>query len=283
MTNPSEQTMLELAGRLEAIVSSGQLPHHQTVLREFSLAASFLRAAAGSAAVREKLYRQHITKDRIWYEEVLPSTPEDASTAAGGWKDDPSADERWNAGLDFGMVQLCTVFGVDPHTVNWDAATETLDGDVCAAIGNILRTKYGDDFDPTAPVSTAAGEAVALDSASAGKASEAIFDYCDSNLTMMDACGMDTIKAQQLFDAAKILRNMFRGEYPAAVPAAQPDGVREALQPFAKIADEYDDRESDDFQIWKDCDQPQTRVTLGQCRNARVALSRPAPAGDGQE
>lgn len=66
------------------------------------------------------------------------------------WQDDPSADERWNAGLDFGMVQLCAVLGVDPHMVNWDAATETLDGDVCAAIGNIFRTKYGEDFDPTA-------------------------------------------------------------------------------------------------------------------------------------
>lgn len=66
------------------------------------------------------------------------------------WQDDPSADERWNAGLDFGMVQLCAVLGVDPHMVTWDAATETLDGDVCAAIGNIFRTKYGDDFDPTA-------------------------------------------------------------------------------------------------------------------------------------
>lgn len=71
---------------------------------------------------------------------------------ADGWKDDPSADERWNAGLDYGMVQLCAVLGVDSKVVYWDAATETLDGDVCAAIGNIFNTKYGKDFDPTAPV-----------------------------------------------------------------------------------------------------------------------------------
>lgn len=69
---------------------------------------------------------------------------------ADDWKDDPSADERWNAGLDFGMAQLCAVLGVDPKAVNWDAATETLDGDVCAAIGNILRETFGEDFDPTA-------------------------------------------------------------------------------------------------------------------------------------
>lgn len=67
------------------------------------------------------------------------------------WQDDPSADDRWNAGLDYGMVQLCAVLGVNPHMVTWDAATETLDGDVCAAIGNVFREKYGDDFDPTAP------------------------------------------------------------------------------------------------------------------------------------
>jgi hypothetical protein len=76
------------------------------------------------------------------------------------WKEDPSSDERWNAGLDYGMVQLCAVLGVNPKDVNWDAATETLDGDVCAAIGNIFRVKYGEDFDPTAPLSSqgASGE-----------------------------------------------------------------------------------------------------------------------------
>lgn len=55
------------------------------------------------------------------------------------WRDDPSADERWNAGCDFAMEQLCAFLGVDPHMVSWDAATETVDGDVCAVIGNILR------------------------------------------------------------------------------------------------------------------------------------------------
>ena len=29
--------------------------------------------------------------------------------------------------------------------VNWDAATETLDGDVQAVIGNILRARFGED------------------------------------------------------------------------------------------------------------------------------------------
>lgn len=77
----------------------------------------------------------------------------DASPGNGAddWRDDPSADERWNAGLDFGMKQFCAALDVDPEKVTWDAATETLDGDVNAAICNILRVKFGDDFDGTAP------------------------------------------------------------------------------------------------------------------------------------
>lgn len=66
------------------------------------------------------------------------------------WRDDPSADERWQAGLDFGMLQLCAALAVDPKSVTWDAATETLDGDVNAVISNILRARFGDDADLTA-------------------------------------------------------------------------------------------------------------------------------------
>lgn len=65
---------------------------------------------------------------------------------AVAWQDDPSADERWNAGLDYGQTQLCTVLGVDPASVRWDAATETLDGDVQSVIGNILTARFGDDW-----------------------------------------------------------------------------------------------------------------------------------------
>ncbi len=74
---------------------------------------------------------------------------------ADDWQDDPSADERWNAGLEFAMMQLCGVLAIDPKTVMWDAATETLDGDVSSIIGNILRARFGDDADlratPAAP------------------------------------------------------------------------------------------------------------------------------------
>lgn len=70
----------------------------------------------------------------------------------GDWKSDPSADERWNAGCDFAMLQLCTAVGVDPHMVSWDAATETVDGDVQAVIGNILRARDEATPAPVMPV-----------------------------------------------------------------------------------------------------------------------------------
>ncbi len=68
--------------------------------------------------------------------------------SAGATIDDPTSDERWQAGLDYAMEQFCHVLRVDPKDVTWDAATEELEGDVRAVIGNILRAKYGEDFDP---------------------------------------------------------------------------------------------------------------------------------------
>lgn len=64
----------------------------------------------------------------------------------GGETDDPSANERWQAGCDFALVELCKTLDIDPKSVNWDAATETVDGDVSAIIWNILRARFGDDF-----------------------------------------------------------------------------------------------------------------------------------------
>jgi hypothetical protein len=64
--------------------------------------------------------------------------------------DDPTASEEWNAGCDFAMVQLCAVLGIEPNSISWDAATETVDGDVCAVICNIMRAKFGDDWNPAA-------------------------------------------------------------------------------------------------------------------------------------
>lgn len=86
-----------------------------------------------------------IVRQSRWQRSALSAVAPDVGEQAD-WQDDPSADDRWNAGLDFGMTQLCALLGVDPATVTWDAATETLDGDVQAVIGNILTAAYGDDW-----------------------------------------------------------------------------------------------------------------------------------------
>ena len=49
------------------------------------------------------------------------------------------------------MTQLCAVLDVDPQSVSWDAATETLDGDVQSVFGNIFRAKFGDNWPALAP------------------------------------------------------------------------------------------------------------------------------------
>lgn len=54
-----------------------------------------------------------------------------------------------------------------------------------------------------------------LDRDSAAAAAQAVFDYTDNNLTMMDACDMDTSKAQDIFDAAKRLRDLLAPSLPS--------------------------------------------------------------------
>lgn len=67
------------------------------------------------------------------------------------WRNDPSADERWNAGCDYAMTALCKLLRINTDDVTWDAATEELEGDVLAVIGNILTVRFGDDWRKAAP------------------------------------------------------------------------------------------------------------------------------------
>lgn len=62
------------------------------------------------------------------------------------YETDPASDERWNAGVDYAITQLCSVFGVDPKAISWDAATETLDGDVSSVLCNVLVAAYGEEW-----------------------------------------------------------------------------------------------------------------------------------------
>lgn len=78
---------------------------------------------------------------------ALEATPQNAGEAKPvAWGEDPTADEGWNAGCQFAQDQLCKVLGVDPHSIDWDAATETLDGDVQSVTCKILTAGLGDDW-----------------------------------------------------------------------------------------------------------------------------------------
>lgn len=72
----------------------------------------------------------------------------DGYAADGDWRDAAAQDERWNAGLEFAMLQLCKVLKVDPKSINWDCATETLEGDAQSQIHKVLAAspayKHGD-------------------------------------------------------------------------------------------------------------------------------------------
>jgi len=110
------------------------------------------RSASLDEIVTEMDRRGRVIEELEAKIEALSATPapsQDAAVASSSnWRDDPSADERWNAGLDYAMTHLCKLLGVETGAVTWDAATETLDGDVMAVLGNIMRAKYGEDWGP---------------------------------------------------------------------------------------------------------------------------------------
>ena len=67
------------------------------------------------------------------------------------WRKDPSADDRWSAGCDYAMTALCKLLCINTADVTWDAATEELEGDVLAVLGNILTMRFGDDWRRSSP------------------------------------------------------------------------------------------------------------------------------------
>src|ERR1700679_40304 len=69
-----------------------------------------------------KFYWDKPTRNRSTTE-IIPLYAAHQATLEPDWQDDPSSDERWNAGVDFVMIQLCNFMGIDPHMVTWDAAT----------------------------------------------------------------------------------------------------------------------------------------------------------------
>lgn len=60
--------------------------------------------------------------------------------------EDLASDDRWNAGVNYAIERLCEVLSVDPKSISWDAATETVDGDVMSVICNVMVAAYGDEW-----------------------------------------------------------------------------------------------------------------------------------------
>ena len=76
------------------------------------------------------------------YTRPSPSVPPQGETS----EEDLASDDRWNAGVNYAIERLCEIFGIDPKSINWDAATETLDGDVMSVICNVLVAAYGEEW-----------------------------------------------------------------------------------------------------------------------------------------
>ncbi len=78
---------------------------------------------------------------------VNVSRAEASSPTPDGVIKERGEDERtWDEGITYGLAQLCAMLNVDPSKVRWDAATETVEGDVRSVIGNILSAWAGDDW-----------------------------------------------------------------------------------------------------------------------------------------
>lgn len=86
----------------------------------------------------------HVIEKRL--ARFTPPAAEAPGQEPVAWQDDPSSDERWMAGFEYTVVQLCILLDVDPKTINWDAGSETFDGDVRSVLAGVMVRAYGDEW-----------------------------------------------------------------------------------------------------------------------------------------
>lgn len=108
------------------------------------------------ATVKADVKEAHSLWMRLCEPPVLSPVPRPLETKD---EEDPYSDERWQVGCDFALGQLCEYLDVDPALICWDAATETVDGDVKSVIGNIMRAKFDEEWSPRASSEPAVGVA----------------------------------------------------------------------------------------------------------------------------
>lgn len=58
----------------------------------------------------------------------------------------PQDSDDFHAGVDFAIEALAEVLCIDINSFSHDAATETMEGDVIAVIGNALTACLGEDW-----------------------------------------------------------------------------------------------------------------------------------------
>lgn len=91
-------------------------------------------------------------------------------------------------------------------------------------------------------------------------------------------------------DGSEVCRSYVDDALAAPTPmGGEVEALREALEPFAAVANEYDDREDDTFEVWMDAGPVMVRdireaLRLSAFRRARQALaaSSPSPAQGGE-
>ncbi|BBB99358.1 hypothetical protein [Bradyrhizobium elkanii] len=162
---------------------------------------------------------------------------------------DASLDDE---GIDFALVQLCKYLGVDPDDVTWDAATETVDGDVQAVIGNIFCTKFGEDWSPSDPHSS---ERIAVVQGDLDRESNAAESY---HAFWIEERGKRIATEARLAEAL------------------------EALKPFASLADATSEQHRNDRPIVYGLDPGIVkRLLVGDLRGARAVVSGSTEAANG--
>lgn len=71
------------------------------------------------------------------------------------------ANGELDAGINYAIERLCEILDIDPKSISWDAATETMDGDVSSVICNVLIAAYGEEWsskpEDTATIKAALG------------------------------------------------------------------------------------------------------------------------------
>lgn len=178
-------------------------------------------------------FRAHINASCAW-ETMLAARP---AAPAGEverdtWRDDPAADERWNAGCDYAMQQLCVVLGVDPQSIVWDAATETLDGDVRAQATNVIVARFGDDWRTlyTSPVDPAAIRAEAR--------REALEEGAKAG---WNACRMSVYAVCEDVDAEADRAKVHEGEHAKGYAVGMARAAKSIARGFGSMEAEDDD------------------------------------------